>query len=660
MKKCTLINLLFAIVVSLQFVHAKDFTLISPRGEMIVKVEVGERILWSVYHNDQCVLAPSVIDLEIQSQKPVFSKLKSAQQKKGNTHLFPLFYKKKEINNKYDELLLTFSSNWKLHIRAYDEGVAYRMIVGNTDVIVNNEVAEFNFDRDYDCLVPYVCDLRDKDPYCSAFESLYDEVKISGFKKDSLSLVPMMIKAAGNKKVVVCETGLKNYPGMYLTRNDKQQYGFKADFANYPLEFKIAGFNSLNEMPVKRADYIAKLSSHQQLPWRLLLVSEKDEDLLNADLVYELGGKCEIEDVSWIKPGKASWDWWNNWNVSGVDFKAGCNTNTYRYILDFASKNGLEYIVVDEGWSKNAKDMSELNPDFDLTDIVKYAQAKNVGIILWASYLGINENLDFYLEHYASLGVKGFKIDFFDRDDQRMVNTCYEIAEKAARNKLLIDFHGIFKPSGLNVCFPNVLSFEGVRGMENCKWHQYDMPKYDVTMPFLRMMAGPVDYTPGAMTNASKATFRPIEQQPMSMGTRVHQLASYIVFESPLQMLCDAPTAYLKNEECTDFLVSIPTVFDEIVPLKSEIGEYVSLARRKGDDWFIGALTNWSDRSLVIDFSFLPAGEYAAEVFIDGVNADKNGTDFRRMEKLVNAQSKESFYLASGGGLAMKLVLRGK
>lgn len=662
MKKFIVINLLLVLVVNIQLLQAKEFTLSSPNGKMSVKVETGERLLWSVYHDNQCILSPSAIGLEIQDQPAVdvFSKLKKVQQRKGESHLSPLFYKKKEIRNEYEELILTFPANWKLQMRAYDEGVVYRIIAGNTGVVISNEVVEFNFAENHDCLVPYVCDLRDKDPYCSAFESLYDEVKISGFKKDSLSLVPMMIKAGGNKKVVVCETGLRNYPGMYLTRNEKQEYGFKADFANYPLAFEIAGFNSFNEMPIKRAGYIAELSARQELPWRLLIVSEKDEDLLNADLVYELGGECEVEDISWIKPGKASWDWWNNWNISGVDFKAGCNTNTYKYFVDFASNHGLEYILVDEGWSKNAKDMSELNPDLDLNELLRYAKTKDVGIILWASYLGINANLDFYLEHYASLGVKGFKIDFFDRDDQRMVNTCYEIAKKAARNKLVLNFHGMYKPSGLNVCFPNVLSFEGVRGMENCKWHQYDMPKYDVTMPFLRMMAGPADYTPGAMSNASQTVFRPIEKQPMSMGTRVHQLASYIVFESPLQMLCDTPIAYLKNEECTDFIASVPTLFDQIVPLKSEIGEYVSLARRRGDDWFVGILTNWSGRHLVIDFSFLPPGEYAAEVFMDGVNADKDGTDYRRIETIVNAQSKERFYLASGGGLAMKLVLRGK
>lgn len=655
MKKFVVINLLFVLVASIQFVHAKDFTLSSPNGGMTVKVEVGERILWSVYHNGQCVLAPSAIDLEIQSHKPVFSKLKSVMQKRGNTHLSPLFYKKKEIKNKYDELLLSFSSNWKLQMRAYDEGVAYRIIAGNIDVIVNNEVAEFNFDKNYDCLVPYVCDLRDKDPYCSAFEALYDEVKISGFKKDSLSLLPMMIKTDGNKKIVICETGLRNYPGMYLTGNAQREYGFKADFAKYPLEFQVAGFNKLNEMPVKRADYMAKLSPRQELPWRLLIVSEKDEDLLNSDLVYELGGKCEIEDTSWIKPGMAAWEWWNNWNIKGVDFKAGCNTDTYKYYIDFASKAGLEYIVADEGWSKNAKDMSELNPDFDLKELLSYAKTKNVGIILWASYLGISKNLDYYLEYYASLGVKGFKIDFFDRDDQLMVNTCYEIAEKAARNKLIVDLHGMYKPSGLNVCYPNVLSFEGVRGMENCKWHQYDMPQYDVTMPFLRMMAGPADYTPGAMSNAAKGVFRPIEQQPMSMGTRVHQLASYIVFESPLQMLSDTPIAYQENEECTRFIVSIPTVFDEIVPLKSEIGEYIAVARKRGDEWFVGALTNWTGRSLDIDFSFLPPGEYLAEIFVDGVNADRDATDYKRMKMNVSSQSQVEFNLASGGGLAMRL-----
>lgn len=521
MRKNFILSILTVSLFDVQSSMAKDFTLSSPDKKISVKVETTGRVSWSATYKDEPLLCPSEIGLELlpvkRGQGSTFSTLNRVEQRKSTSHLLPLFYKKREIRNEYDELVLTFSTGWKIQMRAYNQGIAYRMIAGNQAVIVTNEVAEFNFDRDYDCLIPYVCDLRDKDPYCSAFEALYDDIKISGFKKDSLSLVPMMIKATGGKKVVISETGLRNYPGMYLTANKSREYGFKADFALYPLEFQTAGFGGLNEMPVKRADYIAKLSPRQALPWRLVSISQKDEDLLNFDLTYELGGRCELEDIDWIKPGMAAWDWWNNWNVSGVDFKAGCNTETYKYYIDFASDEGLEYVVVDEGWSKNAKDMSELNPNLDLKELLSYAKSRNVGVILWASYLGISKNLDYYLQYYASLGVKGFKIDFFDRDDQLMVNACYEIAEKAARNKLVVDFHGMYKPSGLNVCYPNVLSFEGVRGMENCKWHQYDMPRYDVTMPFLRMMAGPVDYTPGAMNNAAKGVFRPIEQQPMSM-----------------------------------------------------------------------------------------------------------------------------------------------
>jgi len=387
----------------------------------------------------------------------------------------------------------------------------------------------------------------------------------------------------------------------------------------------------------------------------VVVVSTSDKELLNNDLVYKLSEPSKIADVSWIKPGKVAWDWWNFWNITGVDFKAGVNTDTYKYYIDFAAKNKLEYIVMDEGWSISSVDVMQIAPAIKLQELIDYGKARNVDIILWASWRGIYPTVDAAFEKYSKMGIKGFKIDFIDRDDQKMVKGCYEVAEKAAKYKLVLDYHGMFKSAGMNVTYPNVLNFEGVRGLENSKWHQYDAPQYDATIPFIRMLAGPMDYTPGAMRNAARSCFRPINDNPMSQGTRCHQMAMYVTFEAPLQMLADNPTAYTQEQVCTDFIASVPTVFDETIALDGKVGSYLSIARSSGNTWFVGALCNWTPTKLVVDFSFLPAGKFIAEIFSDGVNAGRNGTDYKREIIPVDNTMKLTYQLAEGGGLAIKI-----
>ena len=518
-----------------------------------------------------------------------------------------------------------------------------------------SEKASFNFDNDYNCFVPYIRELRDKERYCSAFESLYDKIRISQVKPDSLSLTPLLVDLKNDKKVAILEADLQDYPGMFLTVNKSSRKGFNGEFAPYPLDEKIGGFANLNLMPTKRAGYIAKVAGAHQFPWRVAVISASDKDLLNSDMVYKLSTPSKITDISWIKPGKVAWDWWNNWNITGVDFKAGVNTETYKYYIDFASKNKIEYIVMDEGWSVSAVEPLKISPNIRLQELIDYGKKKNVDIILWASWRGIYPVVDEAFAKYAAMGIKGFKIDFIDRDDQKMINSCYEIAEKAAKYHLVLDYHGMFKPSGMNVTYPNVLNFEGVRGMENSKWHVYDAPEYDVTMPFIRMLAGPVDYTPGAMRNAAKSCFRPVNDNPMSQGTRCHQLAMYVAYEAPLQMLADNPTAYMKEQECTDFIASVPTVFDETIALDSKVGSYLTVARRSGKTWFVGALCDWNEHNLSIDLSFLPSGNYEVEIFSDGVNAGRNGTDYKKEILKINTKTRLTYTLAEGGGLAVKI-----
>jgi alpha-glucosidase len=438
---------------------------------------------------------------------------------------------------------------------------------------------------------------------------------------------------------------------MFVNVNGETRKGLIGVFAPYPLEEKQGGFNQMNLMVTKRADYIASTRGTRSFPWRVIALSESDKQLLNNDIVQKLAAPPRIADLSWIKPGKVAWDWWNNWNISHVNFRAGINTPTYKYYIDFAVANKIEYIIMDEGWSVST-DMTKVSDNIDLEEIIEYGKQKGVGVILWATWYALTKQIDAVFEKYSNLGVKGFKIDFLDRDDQKMIASTYEIAEKAAAHKLLIDFHGVYKPTGLQRTYPNVIGFEGVKGMENTKWAMDDVPRYDVSIPFIRMMAGPMDYTPGAMKNANKENFRPIHAAPMSQGTRCHQLAMYVVFEEPLKMLSDSPTNYLKERECTDFIAKFPTTFEETVAMAGKVGEYVAIARRRANSWYVGAMTNWNSRELTLDFSFLPRGDYEAEIFRDGINADRDATDYKKEIVKIDSGDKIKIKLSTGGGWA--------
>ncbi len=392
------------------------------------------------------------------------------------------------------------------------------------------------------------------------------------------------------------------------------------------------------------------------MPWRVVVISKSDKELANNDMVQKLGAPCRLSDVSWIKPGKVAWDWWNDWNITHVDFRAGINTPTYKYYIDFAAANKISYIIIDEGWSADG-DLLKIKPDLALQEIIDYGKQKNVGVILWATWFAVHNQMETAFAKYSAMGIKGFKIDFLDRDDEKMTSSTYAIAEKAAQYKLMVDYHGMYKPDGLQRTYPNVINFEGVKGMENVKWTPHDdVPRYDVTIPFIRMLAGPMDYTPGAMRNSIKANFHPLNSLPMSQGTRCHQLAMYVVFEAPLEMLADNPTVYMKEQESTDFIAGIPTTFDETVALDGKVGEYVALARRKNMTWYVGAMTNWDPRDLTLDLSFLPQGKYIVELFQDGINADRDATDYKRRMIPVSSGDKLSIHLSNGGGYAARIV----
>jgi len=641
---CTVLSFTATFAQTEKVYHVK-----SPDGKIDLTLSIGKTINWSVNHEQTEVITPSEISMSLEKGGD-FGKnavVKSAKNTSVNLEISTPIYKKDKVHDHFNQLVLTFKGDYGLAFRAYNDGVAYRFVsTRKGDIIVKNEEANFNFKNDDKAFLPFVNDYRNRDKFTTSFESHYDHINLSEMKKDTPAFLPVLVDLGDGKKAAILEADLQNYPGMYVTGHGKND--LQGVFATYPTKESIKRINLVVD---DRADYIAKSTGVRSFPWRVVIISTEDRQLANNDMVQRLAEPSRIVDESWIKPGKVAWDWWNDWNVTHVDFKAGINVPTYKYYIDFAAANKLEYIIIDEGWSD---DYDLTKTKLDIQQIVDYGKEKKVGVILWSTWYAITRDADGLFAKFAKMGVKGFKIDFIDRDDQKVVVSLYDLAQKAATNHLMVDYHGMYKPSGIQRTFPNVINAEGVKGMENMKWGTDNEPGYDVSIPFIRMLAGPMDYTPGAMRNASKSAFRPVNSNPMSQGTRSHQLAMYTVFEAPLQMLSDNPTAYMKEKESTDFITAVPTTFDETVAVDGKVGEYVTIARRKGSTWYAGAMTNWNDRKINIDLSFLGEGKYKAIIFEDGINADHDATDYIRKEVTVTAKDHLEISMASGGGWAAR------
>ena len=649
---------------------AKVYTVQSLLGDMVVNINVDKSITWDITKGKTLVLKPSVISL--QTDKQIFGV--NPKVRKATVHNY-----KNDDNGGYQQLLLS-CNGYDVEFRVYLNAAAYRIIPKKMINKVVNETSEYRFAGDYQSFVPYVNDNRGGERWCYSFESYYDEAPLSKMYQDSLAITPLAVCLPEGKKAVVMESDVENYPGMYLLKGTSttaastasashasSAYSLHAAFPPYPLKEAIGGYNRLNLVPTERANYIAEKVT--RLPWRIVLVTDEDKQLVGNDIAKLLGAKCRIKDTSWIKPGKVAWDWWNNTNITGVDFRAGINTETYKYYVDFAQKNGLEYIIIDEGWS-DPEDLLIFSDKMDMAGIINYAKQNGVGVILWSSWRNLiqrgHEKMEEIMKHYGDMGVKGFKVDFFDRDDQKAINSVYEVAECAAKHHLLLDLHGM-RPFGVQFAYPNIVNFEGVKGLENSKWEPrvgdgplHDQPRYDVTIPFLRALPGSFDYTPGAMVNAVRSQFFGNNDHPMSQGTRVHQMAMYTIFDAPLQMLADSPTKYMQNQECTDFIAQIPTVYDQVVPLDGKLGEYVVVAKRKGARWYIAAMNNWQARDLTVDLSLLIKMNETnnkleklngrANIFADGINADREATDYKHTQRQINSDDKLQIHLAPGGG----------
>jgi alpha-glucosidase len=547
-----------------------------------------------------------------------------------------------------NELRIDFKNNYYLIIRAYNNGVAYRFgTTINGEITIISETGKYNFPENH--MVWWGKEKK----FQSHNQVFFDYKSLRQTSTKDLSSLPLIINPANGPKIVITETDLQDYPGMWLRGNNNN--GLFRVSPKYP---KTIETKSDRWLPItERENYIAKTKGTRTFPWRIFAIAEKDADLITNQLTYILASPNEIEDTSWIQPGKIAWDWWNANNIYGVDFKAGINTKTYKYYIDFASKYGIENILLDEGWYKLG-DMSAIVPEIDMEEIISYAKKKNVGVLLWCVWKTLDEQLEPTFKQFKAWGIQGIKVDFMNRDDQEMVNYYHKIAKKAAEHKLVVDFHGSFKPAGLRRMYPNVLTREGVNGGEEFKWSIQQTPEHDLVIPFGRMMAGPMDYTPGAMHNAQKKDYKPIFDTPMSMGTRCHQLAMYVCYESPLQMLCDTPSNYYKEPKCMEFLAAVPTVWDQTIVLDAKVSDYLLVARKNGNDWYVGGMTDWDERDLELNLSFLPKGEkYQMSLYQDGLNANRIATDFKQSKQLVDNTYNQKIHLAKGGGLAVMLKL---
>ena len=658
-KLCLAILSLLLLIGNASFAaKEKKYVLSSPDGTLKVEISAGNELAYQVMHGNDTILSHSNIGLVLEDGTIVGKtpRITGERRKKIKDNIESPFYRFKEFVATGNELDLKLKGGFGIIFRAYNEGVAYRFYTTqSSDIIIKEEQAEFNFKEDYTAYLPYTT--NDKKPMAMAYQNVYDITPLSK-AQPKLAFLPVTVDC-GSVKLTLLESDLEAYPGMFV-QSQQGKYGLKGVFAPYPAKTDFYPWRK-QEYVTETTDFISRSRGSRSYPWRVLAITEKDTDMPVNNLVYALASPNRIGDTSWIKTGKVAWDWWNDWNLKGVPFKAGINMDTYKYYIDFASRNGLEFIVLDEGWyDPKSGDMLTVIPELDLPELIAYGKSKGVEIVLWTVFNVLDSQLEAACKKYADMGIKGFKVDFLDRDDQTAVEMVYRIAEMTARYKLTLDLHGIYKPTGINRTYPHIINFESVFGMEEVKWTDIknNMPLYDVTFPYIRMMAGPVDYTPGAMRNATKADWRAMYYTPASMGTRCHQLAAYIVHDSPFTMLCDAPTNYLNEQECVDFIASLPVEVDSTFIASGELGKYIVTVRKKDVNWYIGGMTNWDERDVQLDFSFLPEGvSYTAVLFKDGVNANKQAEDYRKETIRIDKDSRLTLHLASGGGFAMKLEL---
>ena len=622
---------------------AKVIDVKSPNGELNLSVDVKDKIYYSVSYGNDLLLKDCYLNLQLENEtlgnNPKLRSTKKGVIDESVKREIPL--KNAVVKNHCNTLRMNFAGNYVVEFRVFDNGVAYRFITDKKgDNIVMGEDFVLNFPANYKA------HLSQPNGFKTSYEYPYTHVNTEEYKAtDRMSYLPILLETDKPYKILISEADLHDYPCMFLKSTGRN--GMQSLFPKVPLEFGEDGDRSLKIL--KETDYIAKTAGKRSFPWRFMVITKEDKQLLENEMVYNLSTPCVLEDYSWIKPGQVSWEWWHDARLYGVDFRSGYNMDSYKYYIDFASKFGIPYIIMDEGWAKSTRDPYTPNPTINLAELIQYGKERNVKIVLWLTWLAVENNFDLF-KTFADWGVAGVKIDFMDRSDQWMVNYYERVAKEAAKHKLFVDFHGSFKPAGLERKYPNVLSYEGVLGMEqggNCR------PANSIYLPFMRNAVGPMDFTPGSMLSAQPEDNRSTRANAMGSGTRAYQMALFVVFESGLQMLADNPVYYYRERPCTEFISSVPVTWDETKVLYAKVGEAVVVARRKGDIWFIGGITNNEGRTIHLDLSFLPAGQsFTLTSFEDGINADRQAMDYKQRESKVNNATQLTIKMVRNGGWA--------
>jgi alpha-glucosidase len=643
-----LLLILPAVLWTVNAAAESSYDLRSPDDRIEIRIRTAGQIRYDVLLKGRALLENCTLSLDVDHQKlGPEAKVTDAKQRSYDQVVEPVVRQKfAKIRDHYNELRLGMQGGYAVVFRSYNEGAAYRLETSlpQQQVRIYGEEANFNFPSNSIVYYPQ------EDSFFSHNERKYLPQHLQEIAPEFIATLPAVLDVGEGAKVAIAESDVEDYPGLWLKGTNGS--GLAATFPPYPLKEKLE--RDRDYRVAEAADYIAVVSGTRTFPWRVIGIAEKDGDLITNQIVWLLEKPSQLQDTSWIKPGKVAWDWWNANNIYGVDFKAGINTQTYKYYIDFAAKYGIPYIILDEGWYKLGN-VLDVVPEINMEELTAYAKQKNVGVILWVVWKTLDDQLIPALDQYQKWGIKGIKVDFMQRSDQILINYYHRVSHETAKRKMLVDFHGDQKPATMTRTWPNLISTEGVRGMEWSKWSAESEPKHNVTLPFTRMFLGPMDYTPGAMRNATKTTFAAISAQPMAMGTRCHQLAMYVVFESPLQMLSDSPSNYLREPEIMEFLDPVPTEWDDTRVLDARIADYVLLARRNGRDWYVGAMTDWTPRDLEVDLSFLPEGNFMMDAYQDGVNADRYASDYKKTTTQVSKTTKLKIHLAPGGGWAARI-----
>lgn len=641
MKKFFTLLAAMLIACSASYAKPDHYTLLSPDESLRVEIQLNHTITYSLYSSDHLLLKDCSLSLQLADIRlGLMPKVRKAERGSIDEIINRIVHTKNSTTrNHCNTLTLTFDGGYGVEFRAYDEGVAYRLLLNQKQDVVDilGEECTINFADDFKAHMSTTWKFRTgcEEPY------KHTTTKNYGYR-DEMAYMPLLLEAPTGEKILFSDANVIDYPRIFLRSTGEN--GMTSLFPKFPTKLEEEWDRSLKIL--EEADYIARTSGKRALPWRMFVVAKDDKALLEQELLFCLSDANELEDSSWIRPGKVAWDWWNQWQVYGVDFRAGRNTDTYKYFIDFAAKYGIEYIILDEGWSRTTRDPFHFNPEVNVPELIEYGKSKGVGIILWLVWLTVENNFTLF-ETFAEWGVAGVKVDFMDRSDQWMVNYYERVAKEAAKHKLLVDFHGSFPPTGLERRYPNVISYEGVLGLEQnerCK------PENSIYLPFIRNAVGGMDFTPGAMLSVQPHDNRTTFSVAMASSTRAYQMALYVVFESGIQMLADSPTRYLNEPECTEYIASVPVLWDESVVLDAKVGEYVVIARRSGDKWFVGAITNQFGREIDIDLSFLGEGKYSLTSFEDGINADRVAIDYKKRTTEVDSQSKIHIKMVNNGG----------